>query len=61
MGSENGWRIFHWPSNFLNSKGELDFEYMERPKSIHLSPQSYRWNLETDKFNSLHNGVNNVR
>jgi len=61
MGSENGWRIFHWPAKFINSNGELDFEYMERPKSIHLSPQSYRWNLETDKFNSLHNGVNNVR
>ena len=30
-----------WTNYLLNSKGELDFDYMEKPKSIHLSRGSY--------------------
>ncbi len=52
---ENGWSVFRWPEKFLNESGELDFEYMERPKSVHLSPLSYRWDLFNNVANSLHN------
>ena len=52
---ENNWKAFKWPSKFLNDLGELDFEYMERPKSVHLSPMSYRWDLFNNSLNSLHN------
>lgn len=47
--------IFRWPTWFLNDDSELDFEYMERPKSVHLSPLSYRWDLFNNTPNSLHN------
>lgn len=52
---ENKWKSFHWPEDFLNESRELDFEYMERPKSVHLSPLSYRWNLFQNQLNKLHN------
>ena len=52
---ENGWSVLSWPTKFYNELGELDFEYMERPKSIHLSPMSYRWDLYENKPNPLHN------
>lgn len=52
---ENKWKVFEWPQTFLNDAGELDFEYMERPKSVHLSPMSYRWDLFNNAPNPLHN------
>ena len=52
---ENKWNAFKWPPSFLNDSGELDFEYMERPKSVHLSPMSYRWDLFNNQPNSRHN------
>lgn len=34
-----------WTGYLLNKKGELDFDYMEKPKSIHLSREFYPyWN-----------------
>lgn len=52
---ENKWDVFRWPESFLNDKSELDFEYMERPKSVHLSPLSYRWDLFNNQPNPRHN------
>lgn len=40
-----------WPLEFYNSIGELRFDVMERPQSIHLSPRYYRWNLFQNKLN----------
>ena len=38
-------KIIRWTDYLLNDKGQLDFKHMERPKSIHLSRQSYPyWN-----------------
>jgi hypothetical protein len=33
--------VFLWVDNMINSNGELDFEKMEKPKSVHLSRASY--------------------
>jgi hypothetical protein len=33
--------VFLWVDHMINDKGELDFEYMEKPKSVHLSRASY--------------------
>ena len=52
---ENNWKIFKWPETFLNENKELDFEFMERPKSVHLSPMSYRWDLFNNAPNHRHN------
>ena len=39
--SIDGVDIFQWTGKLLNSKGELDFEAMEKPQSVHLSRASY--------------------
>ena len=40
-----GIRFIRWTNYLLNDKGELDFKYMEKPHSIHLSREFYPyWN-----------------
>lgn len=34
-------RFIKWVDYLMNDKGELDFEHMEKPKSVHLSRNSY--------------------
>ena len=51
---ENNWSVFRWPEAFLNEKGELEFDYMERPKSVHLNPLAYRWDLFENELNFLY-------
>ena len=43
MCSQNSFSFVKWPSFFKNEKGELDFEYMEKPRSVHISPRHYLW------------------
>lgn len=38
---ELGIEVFLWTSTLLNNKGELDFEFMEKPQSVHMSRGSY--------------------
>jgi hypothetical protein len=41
-----------WVDRMINDKGELDFAYMEKPKSIHLSRDAYpHW--QGRKYNKL--------
>lgn len=37
-----GYNVLEWYDGFTNHLGELKFDVMERPKSIHLSPRHYR-------------------
>ena len=41
--------IVDWPENFVNEAGQLKFDVMERPQSIHLSPKFYKWDLDENK------------
>ena len=42
---EKQYGIIRWTNKLLNKAGELDFKYMEKPKSIHLSREFYPyWN-----------------
>lgn len=34
-------KFIEWVDYLMNDKGELDFEHMEKPKSVHLSRNSY--------------------
>lgn len=45
MCDRNGWSCYKHPSIYKNSLGELDFEVMEKPKSVHLSREYYRWDM----------------
>lgn len=38
-----------YPQEFFNVNGELDFRVMERPQSVHISPEFYRTDLDTGK------------
>ena len=40
--------VYKHPDVYKNELGELDFEVMEKPKSIHLARLYYRWDLEND-------------
>ncbi len=46
--ANNGWEFYRHPDVYFNDKGELDFEVMEKPQSVHLARLYYRWDLEND-------------
>ncbi len=54
VASRNGWNVIAYPDYFFNEKDELDFTAMETPKSVHISPAHYRWNVD---FNQLRWGA----
>lgn len=48
IAERNGWQSYLHPEVYLNSLGELDFEVMEKPKSVHIARKYYRWDLVND-------------
>lgn len=34
-------KLFEWTKHMINQNGELDFSFMEKPKSVHLSREFY--------------------
>ena len=54
---ENGWKALSWPDNMLNEKGELSFDAMEKPQSVHVSREFYRWDMENNCENNYHKSV----
>jgi hypothetical protein len=47
----NGWRCYKHPDCYLNENKELSFDVMEKPKSVHLSREYYRWDFDNDCLN----------
>lgn len=41
-----GWKKLEMPGYFFDESNKLRFEVMERPQSVHLSPEHYRWDLD---------------
>lgn len=57
-GSSRKVTFIRWTNYLLNSKGELGFEFMEKPQSIHLSRQFYpHWQGENAKEDAIDNPV----
>lgn len=50
--NRNGWRCYEHPEVYKNDDGELTFDVMEKPKSVHLSREYYRWDFENNCLNS---------
>jgi hypothetical protein len=50
LDGEAGISVWTWPSCLLDGE-KLSFDVMERPKSVHLSPEWYRYNLDTTLIN----------
>ena len=45
--------VHEWPENwYLISPEDYAKTYMEKPGSVHLSPEFYEWDLETNRPNS---------
>ena len=51
MCNRNGWSVYHIPQCFYNEKGELTFDVMEKPQSVHISREFHYWNYELDTEN----------
>lgn len=43
---EYGYTLLTWPDTFKNEQGQLRFEVMEKPRSVHLSQDFYRWSAQ---------------
>jgi len=39
--NSNAVSLYEWVGEMINNEGELDFEYMEKPQSVHLSRRWY--------------------
>ena len=45
MCERNGWSVYKHPEVYFNTLGELTFDVMEKPKSVHISREFHRWDL----------------
>lgn len=39
-------KVITFPEYFFDETGKLKFDVMEKPQSVHLSPEFYRWDLD---------------
>lgn len=46
--------VIKFPQYFFDESGKLKFEVMEKPGSVHLSPQHYRWDLDNNRDRWTH-------
>ncbi len=53
-GNDYGWNILPYPTYFFDETGKLRFGVMEKPQSIHISPEHYRWDLDLNKDRWIH-------
>lgn len=51
MCARNEWKTWQHPACYKNSLGELTFDVMEKPKSVHIAREFYRWDLIKDEEN----------
>jgi len=45
MCKRNNWKVYKHSDVYFNDKGELTFDVMEQPKSVHISREYYRWDM----------------
>jgi len=51
MCQRNGWQTYKHPEVYFNALGELTFDVMEKPKSVHIAREFYRWDLVKNEPN----------
>lgn len=49
-----GFNILKFPDYFFDKTGKLKFDFMEKPQSIHTSPEFYRWDLDNNRDRWIH-------
>ena len=45
MCEKNNWISYRHPEVYFNALNELTFDVMEKPKSVHIAREFYRWDL----------------
>lgn len=53
MCERNDWKTYAHPKGYLNADDELSFDVMEKPQSVHISPEYYRYNIFDNKQNDI--------
>lgn len=43
IGQAQHWDIFNWPEEYKDSDGTLNENFMEKPRSVHMSQRAYRY------------------
>ena len=51
MCDRNGWTTWQHSDAYKNPIGELSFDVMEKPKSVHIAREFYRWDLVNNEPN----------
>lgn len=51
MCDRNGWSTWQHSEVYKNPIGELSFDVMEKPKSVHIAREFYRWDLVNNEPN----------
>jgi len=51
MCDRNGWSTWQHSEAYKNPIGELSFDVMEKPKSVHIAREFYRWDLVNNEPN----------
>ena len=51
MCGRNGWSTWQHSDAYKNPIGELSFDVMEKPKSVHIAREFYRWDLINNEPN----------
>ena len=51
MCTRNGWSTWKHSGAYKNPIGELSFDVMEKPKSVHIAREFYRWDLVNNEPN----------
>lgn len=51
MCDRNGWTTWQHSAAYKNPIGELSFDVMEKPKSVHIAREFYRWDLVSNEPN----------
>jgi len=49
----SGWSLYSWPEAWYKMDGVEFFQYMEKPRSVHLARKYYRWNLVENCLNDI--------
>jgi len=51
MCRRNGWKSYKHPEVYFNALNELTFDVMEKPKSVHIAREFYRWDVAKNEPN----------
>jgi len=61
MCRNNGFKLYRHPEIYKDENGKLRFEVMEQPRSVHISPEFYYWDMWNNEPNRKLGGKNSKK